>query len=110
MTTMTRRSLAVLAAALIVVPLTALFLVTAAAKAPASLDVAEGQSRAVDVGAQEASKLRAPTFDVDPKWPTIPNNSLARARAFFGSTPCAIGPSLMICPTLRRGLSEANGS
>ena len=27
-----------------------------------------------------------------------------------GSAPCAIGPSVMMLPTLRRGLSEANGS
>jgi DNA-binding beta-propeller fold protein YncE len=53
MFTIARRCLS-LATAMIVIPLSAWFVVTAIAQQP--------------------SKLRAPTFQVDPKWPTIPNN------------------------------------
>ena len=72
MSTMARRSLLALVMALMAIPLLAWFVVTAAsAEAAASLDVAEGRSRA---SAQQASKLKPPTFHVDPTWPTLPNN------------------------------------
>jgi DNA-binding beta-propeller fold protein YncE len=51
---MTRRSLSALATAMTAMPLAAWFVVTA--------------------GAQQPSALRPPTFQVDPTWPTIPNN------------------------------------
>ena len=41
--------------------------------------------------------------------PTSASSSSARANACAGVTPCAIGPSAMIRPTRRRGLSEAKG-
>ena len=51
---MTRRSLSALATVIVAIPLSALFVVTARTQQP--------------------SKLRPPIFQVDPKWPTIPNN------------------------------------
>jgi len=54
MPTTFRRSLAVLASSAMILGLVASF--------------------AVLVGAQQASTLRPPAFELDPKWPTIPNN------------------------------------
>ncbi len=54
MSTSTRRPLSALAMALIAIPLSAWFVVRATAQQP--------------------SKLGPPTFQVDPKWPTIPND------------------------------------
>jgi hypothetical protein len=68
---MTRRSLGLLAGSVIAISVSLWFALDAAtATAPASL-VAEPRGQA---GTQQPGTLRPPVFDVDPAWPTIPNN------------------------------------
>jgi NHL repeat len=68
---MSRRLFCLLAGTVMAISVSIWFAGNAAtATAPASL-VAEARSQA---GAQQPSTLRAPVFEVDPEWPSIPNN------------------------------------